>query len=161
MITEAVLDICQTGPCQPGEGTIEPFSAAELAAVERYNQATEGLDEVHLGVPDDVLRHQVEAGEAAIAEVQAAANPALDSVYDRYDALDALDSDLRDGEGRHSNAAVRLLEHEANLLVGTTNRVLRGIAYAAIGRIGPVHVVADGHLLTSNGHLALDGTAAG
>lgn len=150
MIPDAVLEICQSEPTRPDEGVIEPFSDREKAAIKRYNRATLGVDDTL--DPDPYFP----AGSEGLLRT---AYVYMNTLTHWFAALDALDGDLRDVEERRGNAATRLLEYEANRLVQTSNRVHQAIAVAVVGERGVLS--RDGYLVTSNGHIAVDGSAAG
>lgn len=150
-----MISVFQSPQTQPGEGVIEPFRPYELAAVDTYNDTVLGIDDSLFGFAAATLADAAKAGMDPVAY----GRDVVALLRQWAAALDALDSDLRDGSGRHYNAAVRLLQYEADRLVQTTNQVHRAIVGHLLGSAGPVP--EDGYLGTSNGRIQLTSAAVG
>lgn len=155
MISEVMVRVFQSPQTQPGEGVIEPFRPYELAAVDRYNDTVLGIDDSLFEFDAVTLADAAKAGMDPVAY----GRDVVALLRQWAAALDTLDSDLRDGSGRHYNAATRMLAYEADRLMQATNQVHRAIVRHLLGDAGPAP--EDGYLGTSNGRIQLTSVAAG
>lgn len=154
-VSPQMIRVFQSLPAWPDEGVIEPFRPYELAAVDKYNDTVLGIDDSLVDFDAATLADAAKAGMDPVAF----GRDMVAVLRQWAAALDVLDSDLRDGSGRHYNAATRMLAYEADRLVQTTNQVHRAIVRHLLGDTGPAP--DDGHLGTSNGRIQLTAEAAG
>ncbi|WP_422734008.1 hypothetical protein ACN26Y_29915 [Micromonospora sp. WMMD558] len=154
-VSPQMINVFQSMPAWPDEGVIDPFRPYELAAVDKYNSTVLGIDDSLFEFNAVTLTNAAEAGMDPVAY----GRDVVALLRQWATALDVLDADLRDDSGRLYNAAVRLLQYEADRLIETTNQVHRAIVRHLLGSAGPVPT--DGYLRTSNGHIQLTANAAG
>ena len=157
-ITADHLEIFQTSP-RPHEtdvGTVDPFTEAELAAIAQYQEDTE----VTLDCLGGALFHgaqvftEHEADEGRDAALSFAKEH-FGWLDEWYLALDSLHADLTfcgKYEGR-SNAADRLLEHQAKALIDARDKVREAILRWLLGSAGPS--ATDDALTLANGYVQL------
>lgn len=155
MISTETLEVCQQPP-RPHErdmGTVEPLTSRELEAIARYNEASgvleDCLDGVIIGAADSVFAdHEADFGRAAAIEWT---KLHFGWTNEWFGALDALHSGLHHGDGSLSNAAERVVAHEAGKWFQVRNELRRAALWYLIGEAGSTPSVEGGQLVLSGG----------
>jgi hypothetical protein len=159
-IDEDLLELFEQPPAphEPDVGTVEPFTDHERAAIAKYNDRMRGLDDMFDVIDAAELHLQQGDPGAGVHRGMQYAHCLLVALNDWYEVLDELHSGIAEyatmsGAPSHSNAAIRLLSHEADQLLITADTVRFSIVTWLLGIAGP-HENGLGGLSMSNGWIA-------
>ncbi len=155
MITSEMLEVFQMPPTpsEPDVGTVDPFTETDLASIARYNDATGILEDCLDGFevwPDTCAGHAAEFGAEAAADY---IKRCFGWLHEWFEAIDTLDSDLRDGNGYLPNGAERALAHEMFKLFRLRDYIRADALRYLIGDAGPAPDVVSGSVMLSNGFI--------
>ena len=158
MITTELLEVLQIPPTssEPDMGTVDPLTESELASIARYNEETGLLEDCLDGFMGGPTAGNVFPGAATDYGVPAAEyiKTCFGWLNEWFEAIDTLDSELRDGNGHLSNAAGRVLEHEIGKLLHARDLVRVDALRYLVGDAGPTPVIEGGLVSLSNGYVS-------
>ena len=155
-ITADLLEIFQQPP-MPHEtdvGTVDPFTESELAAIGLYQEATEVtldcLSAVSACGAQVFTEHEADEGRDAALRC---AKEHFDWISEWYLELDSLHADLSfcNSHESPSNAAGRLLSHQAKALIDARDKTRAAVLHWLLGKAGPE--LTDGAFELANGYV--------